>query len=548
MLIPISQFPDTPDVPGDISYQYEGRCPVSGKLLQLPRTQQVEAIAHQLFSRLQLELPPPSGGKMFGVLLVQTRRGELGVLRAFSGLLHGETDVAGWVPMIPGRRVVQWEETRTLAQLEQMKRDLIALGQCPARDELRQLEQQLEQKRAHLRRQHRANKINRDQLRRFYRETLTGKALDQALASLSWQSQADRRDRQQLTAEFNQQTAPLREAINRADQKILQIKKRRKAMSRALQTYMQTVYSLTNFAGLEMSLRDLLPDMGIPTGTGECCAPKLLHFAATHHLQPLALAEFWYGPPTPDGTRQPGHFYGACAERCQPIMGFLLSGMAEAELPANIEPTLAFVYEDAALIVVDKPSGLLSVPGRYLDRQDSVVSRVRHLHPKLEKPLAVHRLDQETSGLLLLAKTPEIHRALSIQFQQRQVHKQYQALLYGRVARQSGHIQLPLAGSEYASPRQIVDYARGKPSETFYDVLEQDDITARVHFTPITGRTHQLRVHAAHPDGLNAPIRGDRYYGHPNDRSEHLCLHACQLAFTHPRTGQYLHLVSEVPF
>ncbi len=536
------------DEPGEVKYLYEGRCPASGRLLQLPRTEQAEAIAYSLLEKLQKELPSPEEGKMFGVLLVEGQSGQRGVLQAFSGLLRGEPEHEGWVPPIPGRNAVAWEETRTLALLEQMKQELIQLWDIPARHTIKLLTEEFEQQRAVMRQQHKENKAKRKRQRKFLQETLDGEELEKALALLSWQSQEDKRERQKLLDDYKKKVHPFRQETRPADREIQRIKKERKQVSRRLQEYMHTVYSLTNFAGVEMSLRDLMPDVGIPTGTGECCAPKLLHYAATHQLKPLAMAEFWYGPSMANGRREQGHFYGACVERCQPIMGFLLSGITEASLPAKVETALSIVYEDDDLMVIDKPSGLLSVPGRYLHRQDSVVSRVKNLFPTVEGPITVHRLDQDTSGLLLLAKTSSIHKALSAQFRERDVHKQYEALLHGRLSSSEGRILLPLSSIPDDAPRQRVDTAHGKPCETHYRVIEQTATSTRVRFTPITGRTHQLRVHAAHPDGLNAPIMGDTWYSFSDDATQRLCLHACELVFRHPATGKEMKMVSKVPF
>lgn len=547
-LHPLSQFDGVPTATGTITYMYEGDCPTSGKRLQLPRTQQIEAIANSLRQQLQPALLPPCKDKMIGVLLVQTKSGERGVLQAFSGWLNDDVGHVGWVPNIPGRTLVAWEETRTLALLNQIKQDLIQLWDTPARHALKKLETEWEHQRLHLRQQHSEHKATRKQRRQHAQATLEGKDLEQELIQLARQSQKDKRERQVLLDDFRRKAQFLRAETTPADREIQRLKRERKQVSRSLQEYMQTVYRLTNFAGVEMSLRDILPGLGIPTGTGECCAPKLLHFAATQHYTPIALAEFWYHSSASDGKRQHGRFYGACIERCQPIMGFLLSGMTDVSMPPKVEITLHIIHEDNDLVVVDKPSGLLSVPGRYLNRQDSVVSRARHLYPDIHGPIAVHRLDQETSGLLLLAKTPDIHKQLSAQFRQRKVHKQYEALLSGILHKTEGKIFLPLIDLPDKSPRQIVDYTRGKPSETHYRIVDQTRTTTRVRLTPVTGRTHQLRVHASHPAGLNAPILGDALYGYSNDITRRLNLHACELTFRHPTTDKEINLTSNVPF
>ncbi len=196
---------------------------------------------------------------------------------------------------------------------------------------------------------------------------------------------------------------------------------------------------------------------------------------------------------------------------------------------------------------MNKPAGLLSVPGRYCDRQDSVLSRLRNLLPDGMGLAAVHRLDQETSGILLLARDRQTHRQLSRQFQQRQVHKVYEALLSGSVTADQGVIDLPLWGDPENRPYQQVDWQRGKPSLTHFRVIGKKADYTRVEFMPLTGRTHQLRVHAADSQGLGVIILGDRFYGCRAVASR-LHLHARELRFEHPQLGQTLHLQAKTPF
>ncbi|HEY9860385.1 MAG TPA: RluA family pseudouridine synthase, partial [Candidatus Obscuribacterales bacterium] len=209
--------------------------------------------------------------------------------------------------------------------------------------------------------------------------------------------------------------------------------------------------------------------------------------------------------------------------------------------------SLTILYEDEWLIAVNKPAGLLSVPGRYRDRQDSILSRLRYLLPDGASLLPIHRLDQETSGILVLARDPETHRQLSQQFQARQVQKVYEAVLAGLVAREQGVIKLPLWGDPCDRPYQKVDWQQGKPSITRFRVMRREGEHTRLEFFPITGRTHQLRVHAADPQGLGIPILGDRLYGYSADVSR-LHLHARKLRLQHPYSGKTLHLKSETPF
>ncbi|TNE47672.1 MAG: RluA family pseudouridine synthase [Deltaproteobacteria bacterium] len=535
-----------PDDATPPSYWYEGACPNTGRLLRLPRSPLAEAVAKGLMQQLRSEWPEPEEGKMFGVLLVRRGDGEVGVLKAFSGLWRGQATWEGWAPQIPGREHVALEEKRTLQALEERKQEIIRLWDIPERDELARLQPQWEEERAALKEELRSRKQRRKEMRRELEEELAGEERSEALEALNRESQLDGFKRRDQKREWDALLGPLREAVEQADARIREIKQDRKVLSQTLQAHMHEVYRLTNFAGVSLSLRDLLPDTGIPTGTGECCAPKLLHLAAHLGMTPLAMAEFWWGPGLADESKEHGHFYGACAERCQPIMGFLLSGLDSVALPTLQEDLpMEILFQDEHMIAVNKPSGLLSVPGRYLSGQDSAVSRIRSLFPTISGPVVVHRLDQETSGVLVVACHAEAHRSLTAQFRERAVRKRYLALLEGLVMGEEGEIDLPLAPDPERSPLQKVDGSNGKPSLTKYKVLERTSERTRVCFEPVTGRTHQLRVHAL--KGLKAPIVGDTLYGEPSP-DERLCLHAFSLQLQHPETGEVLLLESPPPF
>jgi tRNA pseudouridine32 synthase/23S rRNA pseudouridine746 synthase len=525
---------------------YEGQCPQTGERLRFPRTALSEAIARGLMARLDDRFERE--GKMYGVLLVETTTGERAVLQAFSGLLHGLAMVPGWVPPIPGRQQIYWEEVRTLSRLDALKQQLIRLQTLPERQQLRDRAQVFTDRLARLTEQHRHRKQARHQQRQFLLNRPESRDRAIALAELDQQSRADGRERRQVIQERDAALQPLQATIAQADAEIQQLKQQRKALSRQLQAQMHRVYQLTNFAGESRSLQEFVQQGALPTGTGDCCAPKLLHYAATHQLRPLALAEFWWGPDSPQGDKRRGEFYGACVDRCQPIMGFLLSGLGLAHDRVSAR-TLTLLYEDDWLIAVNKPAGLLSVPGRSSDRQDSVLSRLQTTRADGAQIKSMHRLDQETSGILLLARDAETHRQVSQQFQQRSVHKCYEAILAGHLAIAAGVIQLPLGAKRDDRPRQGVDWGRGKPSITQFRVLARTATTTRIEFVPLTGRTHQLRVHAV--AGLGVPILGDRLYGddqaEPNSRLR-LHLHARDLEITHPQTGDRLRLQAPTPF
>ena len=286
-----------------------------------------------------------------------------------------------------------------------------------------------------------------------------------------------------------------------------------------------------------------------PSGAGECCAPKLLQYALMHGMKPLALAEFWVGAPSKTEIRQEGAFYAPCSGRCVPILkhmtkgleGLKIEGVKELKNEGIQKPKI--IFEDDYLMVVNKPAGLLSVPGK---NDEPSAETLLHAKP-------VHRLDQDTSGLLVLAKTPEVYKTLQSYFQRRDILKRYEAVLRpnDEMSRlrlndaNDGVIDLPLLPNPYDRPRQIVDKEHGKPAITRYVIREKrDDGTLFVDFYPLTGRTHQLRVHAAHPEGLNAPIVGDRLYGQAANR---LMLHAAEIRFVHPVTLREMHFCEPLP-
>jgi len=535
------------------SYYYQGYCPQTGELLRLPRTAFIEEIARDLMNYLATDERYASEGKMYGVLLVEYPTGEQQVIKAFSGLLNGESVVEGWVGPIPGREAVALQEAQTLAALDAIKQELISLQQLPERQQYEILSGEFEQQLQLMSDRHRECRHQRQAKRQQLCQTLTGEFLTSALAELDAASRQDGIERRNLKRQRDEVLQPLQQLIAATDARIRELKQQRKILSRQLQAQMHAAYSVMNFFGQSLTLQQLMPD-GLPTGTGDCCAPKLLHYAATHHLKPLAMAEFWWGKSS--GDKIPGKFYEACAERCQPLMGFLLSGLKPVsipnrdlvkKLPSHLEkiPQLKIIYQDEWLIAVNKPAGLLSVPGRYLDTQDSVVSRLRNLLTDGTELVAVHRLDQETSGILLIARDRNIHRHLSQQFQQRQVHKVYEAILAGTVTEQQGVIELPLWGNPQNRPYQEVDWQHGKPSVTQFQVIAKEGEYTRVEFTPLTGRTHQLRVHAA--VGLKVVILGDRLYGCCAEASR-LHLHAREITFYHPQLNQTIHLKAKTPF
>ncbi len=341
-----------------------------------------------------------------------------------------------------------------------------------------------------------------------------------------------------------------------------QLKQQRKQLSEELQLWLFRQYRMLNALGEEKDLieiwRNYHPSAKIqqrfplpPGGSGDCCAPKLLQYAYQHHLHPVAIAEFWFGQSPKAEIRHHNQFYPACRGKCLPILTHMLQGFGPVgtlKPQADLTGELKTIYEDDTLLVVDKPSGLLSVPGR-IDAP-SVQSVLMERYGSIFMP---HRLDMDTSGLMVVGRTEEAYKHLQQQFYSRSVSKQYLALLNRQLPiGQEGTIALPLRPDPLDRPRQLVDLLHGKQATTDYRVLPSSQAlqskypnTTLIFLTPHTGRTHQLRVHCAHPNGLNAPIVGDALYG---QKAHRLCLHAAELSFQHPVSGTRLHFESTPNF
>ena len=322
------------------------------------------------------------------------------------------------------------------------------------------------------------------------------------------------------------------------------------AKSRAsaqLQDWLFDRYRVLNARGECLSVKEIFAARGMtpPGGTGECAAPKLLQHAYSHGFRPLAMGEFWYGAAHASEVRQHGRFYPACFGKCGPLLTFMMQGLEVAPNPLNREyegrePEI--LYCDDAIIAVNKPAGMLSVPGR-----TGVKSLLDRLRANYGEVHSCHRLDMDTSGVMVFARNLTAKADLEAQFAGREVRKTYRARLsagrspFGRARR--GTVALPLSADYYDRPRQIVDRAAGRPAVTEYEVIELlPDGEVEILFRPLTGRTHQLRVHAAHPDGLGRPIKGDLLYGGtPADR---LYLHAETLEFRHPVTDKTMKITA----
>ncbi|MDG1037437.1 MAG: RluA family pseudouridine synthase, partial [Polaribacter sp.] len=345
----------------------------------------------------------------------------------------------------------------------------------------------------------------------------------------------------ELEEYYKSKVAKKRKELAAFDDEIANIKKDRKEKSNYLQQTLFSKYAFLNHKKESRSLLDIFNNPAIkpPAGSGDCSAPKLLQHAFLNDLTPICMAEFWWGISPNSAIRKHKNFYPACQGRCKPILAHMLEGikMDDNLLLKNLSENkeLEIVYEDDVLLVVNKPYEFLSVPGKNVS--DSVYTRIKKKYPKATGPLIVHRIDMSTSGIILLTKTKEANKILQNQFITRTIKKRYVALLNGDLTKDKGTIKLPLRLDLNDRPRQLVDFEYGKNAETNWEIIKKENGKTKVYFYPITGRTHQLRVHAAHKDGLNTPIVGDDLYGKKENR---LHLHAEFIEFSHPKTSKII--------
>lgn len=489
-------------------------------------------------------------GKMFGVLIVQTEHGETGYLAAFSGILAGKNLHPFFVPpvydLLQPQGFFKIEEenissiNRNIRQLENDK----AYAALSA--ELARTIQSAEDILATAKAQLKEAKTAREQRRKE-------KELNaQEEAELIRESQFQKAEYKRLERSWKARITTLQTQTEDWERRISALKSERKTRSAALQQKLFEQFGMLNYRGEVKNLCGIFGQTvhkTPPAGAGECAAPKLLQQAYLHGWKPIAMAEFWWGDSPKTEIRHHGHYYPACKGKCEPILQHMLQGLQVEENPMLKRmqvpsQNLEIVYEDPWLSVINKPAGMLSVPGK--EDAVSVYSLMREQYPEADGPLTVHRLDMATSGLMLIAKTKRVHQNLQAQFKNRLVRKRYVALLEGIVPKDKDTVDLPLCLNPLDRPRQMVHTEHGKPAITDYQVLERlDGKRTRIAFYPRTGRTHQLRIHAAHPLGLHCPIIGDELYGEKADR---LYLHAEYLEFTHPITGETVRITKEAEF
>ncbi|WFB61944.1 RluA family pseudouridine synthase [Sphingobacterium sp. WM] len=501
--------------------------------------------------------PEQSGliiGKMFGVLVLRDQHGQLGFLAAVSGKLAGTNRHNYFVPPIfdmldPEGFFLKEEEI-----INQINRDIEKLQNSTALKDLKtklaSTRAQEEQALADMRALHKKNKAERKAIRNTHKESLSideYKLIEEDLIKQSYRDQHHYDVQKELSARnILQAETELNEILNQIDL----LKQERKLRSSNLQNELFDQYHFLNANQQRKSVLDIFKDSKNiipPAGAGECAAPKLLQYAFEHNLNPISMAEFWWGSSPNQEVRKHQNFYPACRGKCEPILEHMLQGLSVDPNPMLENPAdgkeLEIIFEDEAIIVVNKPAEFLSVPG--INVQDSVQSRIMAKYPNLDSPLIIHRLDMSTSGILVLAKTKEAHQFIQSQFINHTVKKRYTALLDGIIQQPEGLIDLPLRVDLDDRPRQVVCYEYGKPAQTEYKIVAIEGQHTRIHYFPQTGRTHQLRVHSAHAKGLNCAIIGDDLYG---KRANRLHLHAGYIQFIHPHSKASVSFEVSDPF
>ncbi len=510
--------------------------------------------AQDLQNRLEQSLPElvdQPTGRMLGVLVVQTKGGGLGYLSAYSGELQPELEILPFVP--PVHQLPKGEDFPEMAAINAINKEVKALeksdGYISAEQQLKKITEETKENILAAKKAAKKSKSERDRLRKESIH-LPEKERHKLLEDLANQGANEGMDLRRFTRSENLRLEKAITAYGKFQERIEALKTQRKIKSTELQDAIFKSFIFLNSVGEGKNVKTVFTDFGVdvpPAGAGECAAPKLFQYAFKQGVKPVALAEFWWGPSPNSEIREHGKFYPACKGKCRPILAHMLKGIPVKPNPLlenfGAGKKLEVLFEDEHLVVVNKPAGMLSVPGRHIT--DSVKVRVLEKYSNANGPMIVHRLDQDTSGIMIVALSKKAHKLLQQQFLERTINKTYFAILEKPIEETSGKIELPLALDIHNRPMQMVHYEHGRPALTLYEVIQKTATQTLIKLNPVTGRSHQLRVHCAHKLGLHAPIVGDNLYGTPSER---LCLHAQQVEFNHPMTKKPIKIGTEIPF
>ncbi len=487
-------------------------------------------------------------GKMFGVLVVQNSNREIGYLAAFSGKLGNSNAHSGFVPPVFDLLEAQGFFRREEIEIHELTIQLEQLEGSKELEDLKTANQVLQvqwhQKLEEERLKQKESKRLRDQKRQDAdSQDIESRAKIELL--LRDESMHESRQLKALKKQAHEELYAHSEQLRLYKEEIEQLKAMRAAHSADLQRRIFERYTFLNALGQTQNVLNLFVESP-PAGAGECAAPKLLQYAYQHQLQPICMAEFWWGMSPDSEVRIHGHFYPSCKSKCEPILGHMLQGLSVDPNPITaVHPPkpLDIIFEDDYIVAINKAPEYLSVPGK--NPQPNSLEDLKKYFPEADGPLLVHRLDMSTSGIMLAAKTKLMHQRLQRQFVLRKVQKQYVAVLAGMPTQMEGEIKLPLRVDLEDRPRQLVCEEHGSYAHTTFKVLDTANGETRIMLFPKTGRTHQLRVHAAHHLGLNCPIKGDDLYGQKANR---LHLHAAKLGFYHPYTNEWMELHCQPDF
>lgn len=485
-------------------------------------------------------------GKMFGVLVVETPDGNTGYLAAYSGQIAGRSNWDGFVPAV-------FDYLQDGGYFKTCEAEITAINKqvrlMETSEERRRLLTHLDETIAKAASEEQAYKtLMHESKARRDSERAAGGVTPEREAEMTRESQFQKAELRRMRRRNADTIAMAREACHRYDTSISLLKQKRRTMSDRLQEWLFHHFVMLNKDGDSRSLTDIFRtslSASPPAGAGECCEPRLLQYAFSHAMTPKCMAMFWIGASPEGEIRHEQTYYPACRSKCKPILEWMLGKdivKDDTFITQHNGDNLTIIYQDSDIIVVDKPAGMLSVPGKY--DAPSVLSLLQR---KMEDNIfPVHRLDMDTSGLMVFVRNKKAQRNLQRQFETHSIVKRYIALLERKPDSEQGTISLPLSPDMADRPRQMVDYRHGKQALTHYRLCTSPSTPMRrqfltvgdnlVELSPLTGRTHQLRVHCAHPDGLASPIVGDRLYGTTNH--PRLCLHAEYLEFRHPTTGE----------